>query len=67
MLGKGIVSVRSKHGLGLDPDKARLAYHLRRTWDREEALALDGDLASTLTAAVRDVLPALRQARTTAI
>jgi hypothetical protein len=64
MSKKGIVSVRSKHGFGLDPDKERLAYHVGRRWARTEVES-NAELLATLTRAVQEVLPALRQARNT--
>lgn len=67
MCTKGFVSVRSEHGFGLDPDRFRLAYHVRRSWTRDEVLVLGGDLLPTLVAATNDILPDLRRARTTAL
>lgn len=65
MLNKGIVSVRSTHGFGLDAEWKRLAYHVGRAWPREHVLKAGDDLVETLVASVKDVLPALRQARNT--
>ncbi len=65
VIKKGFVSIRSTHGFGLDSAKKRLAYHLRRSWLRDEALDAGNQLVPMLASSVQDILPDLRQARNT--